>query len=223
MALKPARLAGISVRTWPTEAITALRSALGRGADRESVRRQLALALVEIGQGVDALEALAPVIDSDDLATQKTLGLAYSAAGRYREAIATFEKARRVDPGDPKLLENLGIVKLRMERPAEARDLLRQAIAANANLPVSWNSLGVALYQTRDVAGALDAWERAAKLDPRQFDALYNLGLVAAEAGQNERAKNALRRFIATAPLSRFGPDLDKARRLLEKLERLEQ
>ncbi len=203
----------------PTEAITALRSAIGRGADRESVRRQLALALAEIGQGVDALEALAPVIDSDDIATQKTLGLAYAAAGRYREAIATFEKAQRSDPGDPKLLENLGIVKLRMNRPAEARDLLRKAVAANANLPVSWNTLGVALYQTKDVAGALDAWERAASLDPRQYDALFNLGLVAFEAGDRERAKSALRRFVATAPLERFAADLDKARRLLERLE----
>ena len=66
---------------------------------------------------------------------------------------------------------------------------------------------------------ALDAWDRALQLDPDVFDALYNLALVAAEAGQRDRAIAALRRFVAEAPVARYGPDLETARARLRALE----
>jgi len=199
----------------PAEAITALEAALRRGVDRESLRRQLALALSENGRGADAVEVLRPVAGSTDPATQNALGIAYADAGKLPEARAMLEKALKTAPNDPKTLENLGVIKLRQGRPEEARKDLEQALAKNDQLPISWNTLGVVRYQKGDAAGALAAWQRSVALDPRQFDALFNLGLVAAQAGRRAEAIEALRRFVATAPPERFGPDLEKARRWL--------
>jgi arylsulfatase A-like enzyme/Tfp pilus assembly protein PilF len=196
----------------PGEAIEALQAALARGVEREALRRQLALALTENGRGAEAVAALAPLSKSEDPATQNALGLAYAEAGRFDDAVAALERARRAAPDDPKTFENLGIVRLRMGRPAEAKALLERALAVNDQLPVSWNTLGVVRYQLRDPAGALAAWQKAVALDPRQYDALFNLGLVAAETGRRDEAREALRRFLATAPPQRFGPDLEKAR-----------
>jgi len=64
---------------------------------------------------------------------------------------------------------------------------------------------------------AIEAWQRSVTLDPRQFDALFNLGLVAAQAGRREQARTALRQFVATAPPDR-ADDVRKARGVLREL-----
>ncbi|HUP24861.1 MAG TPA: hypothetical protein VNB06_18230, partial [Thermoanaerobaculia bacterium] len=66
---------------------------------------------------------------------------------------------------------------------------------------------------------ALRAWERALEIEPGDYDVLYNFALVAAEAGERERALGAFRRFVAEAPPARYGSDLDKARARLRALE----
>ncbi len=214
------------------EAIAALQEALARGVGDESLRRALGLALAEVGRAGEAVAVLSPAVPPDvgtagagrpepEPATLIALGVALSDAGRPGEAVAVLERAGRLDPDDPKVHENLGIAELRRGGAAganKARGHLERALALNQALPISWNTLGVARYQLGDRAGALTAWERAAALDPRQFDALFNLGLVAAEGGRPDLARQALARFVATAPPGRFGADLAKARQLLARL-----
>ncbi|HYH45191.1 MAG TPA: tetratricopeptide repeat protein, partial [Thermoanaerobaculia bacterium] len=211
------------------EAIAALQEAVARGVRDESLRRALALALAEVGRAGEAVTVLAPYLETPDgpeaetlagpePATLIALGVALSDAGRPGEAVAVLARAGRLDPEDPKVHENLGIAELRRGNAPGARGHLERALALNEALPISWNTLGVARYQLGDRAGALEAWQRATALDPRQFDALFNLGLVAAEAGRTDVARQALGRFVATAPPGRFGPDLQKARQLLAQL-----
>ncbi|HEY0514703.1 MAG TPA: sulfatase-like hydrolase/transferase [Thermoanaerobaculia bacterium] len=202
------------------EAIAALQDALRRGVDRESIRRQLGLALAEAGRAAEAVAVLQPLAASPsaDAATLDALGVALSDAGRHGDAVAVLQRATGRYPGDPKGFENLGIVALRMDQPEAARTQLQRALALNPDLPISWNTLGVALYRLEGPAAALDAWERSVALDGRQYDALFNIGLVAAQAGRAAEARQALTRFVTTAPPARFGPDIEKARRLLAQL-----
>ena len=69
-----------------------------------------------------------------------------------------------------------------------------------------------------DAAGAIASWSRAAELDPRQYDALFNLGVVAARRGDRNVARDALRRFVATAPPAVYARDLARARRMLKEM-----
>jgi len=202
------------------EAIEALRSALRHGVDREAVRRQLGQALAETGQAQEAVAVLEPLAAGagTDATTLNALGIALSDAGRHGDAVAVLQRAAGQFPNDPKSFENLGIVALRMDQPEQARAQLERALALNANLPIAWNTLGVALYRLQGPAAALDAWERSVAIDPKQYDALFNIGLVAAQAGRAAQARQALTRFVATAPQARFGPDLQKARQILAQL-----
>jgi arylsulfatase A-like enzyme len=200
------------------EAVEVLRDGLRHAGDRESLRRQLGLALSEAGQPREAVEVLAPLAASTDATTLNALGIALSDSGRQEEATAALERVVAAFPSDPKGWENLGIVALRRNRPQEARDALRHAIQLNPALPIAWNTLGVVLYQLEGPPAALDAWQRSVTLDARQYDALYNLGLVAAEAGRREESRDALRRFVSTAPPARFGAEIRKARQLLEEI-----
>jgi arylsulfatase A-like enzyme/Tfp pilus assembly protein PilF len=200
------------------EAIAALETALAKGLGGETLRRQLGLALCEVGKAREAVAVLAPVAGAGDAETVAAYGVALGDAGRYPEAIAALQRARAASPSDPAPLEDLGVVSLRMDRPVEAQRYLESALALNDRLPVSWNTLGVALFRQQHTGPALDAWERAVALDGRQYDALYNIGLVAADAGRRQQAVRALARFVDTAPPGRFGSELARARALLQRL-----
>ena len=200
------------------EAAAALREALSKGLDTEQLRRALGLTLSELGKSAEAVEVLRPLAGSDDAASVNALAIALTDQGHptaLAEAETLLRRQLAATPRDSKTQENLAIAVLKAGRAAEARDLLRAALAENERLPISWNTLGVALYQTGDAAGALAAWQRAVTIDPRQFDALFNLGLAALEAKQLQVARQALRQFVATAPPQRFAADIARAKQLL--------
>ncbi len=201
------------------QAIAVLQEARAKGVRSDSLDRQLGEALAEAGRSQEAVAVLRPLAaGGDDPAALQDLGMALSDAGHQDEAAATLEKATRLFPEDPRGFEDLGVIALRRGQAAAARDHLRHALAMNAGLASCWNTLGVALYQLHQPADALDAWHRAAGLDATQYDALYNLGLVAAELGRSGEAREALSRFIATAPRERFADEIAKAQARLQGL-----
>jgi len=56
-------------------------------------------------------------------------------------------------------------------------------------------------------------------LDPRQYDALYNIGFIEGRAGHRAEARAALARFVETAPRSRYARDIATARQALAALQ----
>jgi Flp pilus assembly protein TadD len=201
-----------------TEAVSVLRSGLGKVVADESLRRQLAQALSESGQPAEAVEVLMPFERTGEPETLAVLGIALSDAGRNEEGERVLRQLIARDESDPKAHENLGIVLLRMSRVAEASSELRRALELNDSLPIAWNTLGVALYQLEGPESALTAWRKAYELDPRQYDALFNTGLVAASLGRRDVARDALARFARTAPPQRFGADIRKAEAILREI-----
>jgi choline-sulfatase len=199
-------------------ALALMRRAVAENAASPAVRGRLGIHLEESGAPAEALSVLQPIAREADPPALNALGLALSDSGRHEEAMSVLARAVAQDPRDALGYQGLGIVSLRLERPRPAAEYLRRALALDASLASSWNNLGVALYPLEGPAAALAAWQRAVALDPQQYDALFNIGLVAATTGRREEARRALRRFVATAPPARFGPDLAKARGILTEL-----
>lgn len=202
----------------PAEAIAVFEAARARGIRRESVDRQLGQTLAEVGRAREAVALLAPYIDHGGPETLRAYGIALSDTGDHPAARAVLGRVLAMLPEDAQTLLGLGTVALREERLAEARSLLERAVAANERLAPAWNTLGVARFRTAGPTAAISAWQRAVTVDPRQFDALYNLGLVAASIGDRQTARQALDQFVRTAPPERFAADLAKARAALGEL-----
>lgn len=200
------------------EAVAVLRDGLERSGGRESLARHLGQTLSEIGRAGEAVAVLEPFADGGEPETLRALGAALSDAGQHRRALAMLERAWAATPNDPRILEAQGVALLRLEQPEAARDALSQALEMNEDLPFTWNTLGVALYRLEGPEAAIAAWEKAVALDPRQYDALYNLGLVAAATGAHDTARRALERYVATAPPERFAAEIAKARSLLQEI-----
>lgn len=96
-----------------------------------------------------------------------------------------------------------GLRELQRGRYVQARTLLEQAIAhrpGHAANPVAYNFLGVACWKLGQIEAARGAFEDSLRLDPRQAEAAYNLGVALAEAGDHERATRLLTTAASLRP-----------------------
>ncbi len=103
------------------------------------------------------------------------MGYVYTALKRNAEARAEYERTISLDPKMAEAHLNLGLL-LIDERPAEAVAPLRKAVEL---LPAQSRPrflLGVALERTGEKAAAVESFEGALGLDPRDFDTLVHLG-----------------------------------------------
>jgi arylsulfatase A-like enzyme/Tfp pilus assembly protein PilF len=198
------------------EAAGVLRAAVQKGLASEDMRVRLALVLSEAGRPGEGLEVLKPLAESEDPDTQNAIGILLADTGRADQALGVFDKVLQKHPDSALTLQNIGITLLKSKNAAAALDRFNRALAINEKLPRALNAKGVAQVELGDPAGAIVSWSRAAELDPRQYDALFNLGLVAGKQGKVAVARDALRRFVATAPPSLYSRDLQQARRMLQ-------
>jgi tetratricopeptide (TPR) repeat protein len=200
----------------PEAALAELRHAGERAAP--ALRRAVGMSLAEAGRSQEALALLEPLAGGGDPQTLDAIAIALADSGRDQEAVAILGRVLAAAPRDARAHQVLGAVALHREQPAEARRELELAVGIDPRLAVAWNGLGVARFRLEGPGAALAAWHKAVELDPDYFDALLNIGMVSAAVGQKTEARQALQRFVAKAPPTRFGADLLKARSLLREL-----
>lgn len=199
-------------------AIRTLEEANRRGLLAENIKSRLGLLYSESGRHREALALLEPLASSQNPDVLNALGVARAGANRIPEALEDFHRALEVDPGNAIAYQNIGITELHRHRLSAALTAFASAFAVNDRLPRAWNGRGVALEESGKPQEAIQAWKRALELDPEQFDALFNLGVVALEQGDSELARSSLSRFVERAPTARFGPDIARARAMLGRL-----
>lgn len=201
-----------------SEAITVMNRARDLGVATPALLRQLGLSLAEAGQAQDAVPLLEPLAATGDVEALNALGLIWSESGNQARARQVLERVFDTDPRNPVTHQVLSLVALRESDWTRARDQAQRALELNSGLPLAWNYLGTALYNLREPRQALDAWDKALALEPDNLDVLYNASIVAMEIGDRERARRALRAFIATAPPEELAADIERARDLLREL-----
>jgi choline-sulfatase len=201
----------------PKGAFELMKQAVDAGVASPNLRRRYVL-LAANGDPRQAIATLQPLADRGDPEAIHALATALSDSGNQKEAEALLTRLLAGKPDDARGHELLGMVALRMERPADARAELRRSLELDGKSASAWNTLGVALFRLEGPDAALAAWQKAVALDPTQFDALLNIGLVAAQAGRRAEARTALQKFLATAPADRFAEDRAKARGLLREI-----
>ncbi len=87
--------------------------------------RNLGVALIQGGRYEAAVTALAP----EDLGVMNNLGVALASTGQVTRAATLYEEARKQLPDEPRLLNNLVDVYIRLGRLDEARTLLSELVA----------------------------------------------------------------------------------------------
>ncbi len=203
----------------PAAAIDMLRRAVQTGAANEAMQVRLGLLLSATGQAKEALDTLKPFASGQDPDVLNAYGIALADNGDLAAARAEFEKVLSIDHTNATAYQNLGVVALRGGDVTTARASLGKALSLNDRLPTALNLMGVIEMKSGHPDQAINWWRKAVNADPRLYDAMYNLAIVASRTGRNDVAREALHRFIATAPPQRYADDIVTARALLGQLE----
>src|SRR3989454_8537526 len=113
----------------------------------------------------------------------------------------------------------LGLLELERSHADAAAEALRHAVDADASCGDAWHALGAALVE-RDRPAAIDAWGHAERLRPRDFDLLFNLGMILADSLRPSEAVPFLERFVREAPRDRYARDIPRVQATLARIAR---
>ena len=200
-------------------AIKVFAQAAANGVRSEALDRRHGLLLAEVGKPRDAVAILGRYARSRDGETLNALGIAQADSGRIDEALEVFRRVLASDPTNVQAWQNIGIALLKADRPggvAQARESLEKSIALGVRNPKAWNALGVSWMRSDEPARALEAWARCVEYGPEEYDALYNMGIVALRIGDRARARQSFEKFLASAPAARYARERAEVRKLLK-------
>jgi tetratricopeptide (TPR) repeat protein len=173
-------------------------------ADPAHAQANAMLGLILAGQGdtTAAIDMLVRALQSDakNAATWFNLALLQQQTGRADEALASFESALALRPGDARILDQLGRALQRLDRHAEAVDRYAQILRAQPRNPELLNRMGMALYQDGRFAQATDAFRQALALAPEAAETLMNLGVAELALLRYDAALVSLERALALDP-----------------------
>ncbi len=209
---------------WPA-AIATLEAGLAAGAPDRDLRIRLGIYLAESGTNLPKAIALLESLPDTDVEGLNALGLAYGRAGRFRDAIAVFQMILTLDATSALAHQNIAAMLLeeagrpggdRGAKLREAEQFARRAVDLDSSLAKGFTTLGVILAQTNRRPDAIESWKRAVQLDPNEFDALYNLIVLLADAGRIGEARTYGEQYVRTAPPQLQG-DVEAVRQLLRR------
>ena len=130
------------------------------------------------------------------------LGLAYSNAGNFEDALNALEQALSIDDEFAFAYRNIGNIYLSQFQNSKNRDSLdksiqnyERAVELEPDYGAAFNSLGVAYKESGQTDKAIRCWERAFELRPDVGYPLLNLGLAYLEKGNNSKALDYFERY----------------------------
>lgn len=146
-----------------------------------------------------------------------TLACVMDMEGKSKEAVALLQEALTNDVGLYMAHVRLASIYDDLHRPQAALEERRRAVAANPDDPGLLFDLGEALARAGELPEAQTVLRQARQANPFNVRALYVLGFVASQVGNNDEARDAYQQFLALAP-SRFGDQKAEAERRLQAL-----
>ena len=150
---------------------------------------------------------------------QLNRGIVAHRLGRLGEARRIFESVVKDHPEDIDALQLLSVVYLANADYEDAHDVLRRLISLGGESALIYHNLGNVLCELQRPEDAVVFYEKAAKLDPNDFDLLKNHGVTLAELGRFEEALACYEAALST----KLDPEvLNSCGALLVRMERPE-
>lgn len=184
------------------EAATALRRAVALDAANPDTLYDLALTLLKLDAGPEALPLLEqgrrrfPRIAKIHAAC----GMVAYQLGKDAEAVRAYETAVKLEPGAADLYAALGDVRDSTGNLSAAEAAYRTSLRLDATAAGVHVKLGRNLAKLQRPAEAEAAFVQAVKLEPANADARFELGKLALVRGDHARAVDHLRQAVASAP-----------------------
>jgi tetratricopeptide (TPR) repeat protein len=160
-------------------------------------------ALLARGRYLDAAHHYRELVSQYPGWVDAHLGLGYSLErlGRYKEAMASYEQALRLDARDVRALNNLAflLVEHSGDVPRAIR-LLGVAVKLRPDFSAAWDNLGWAHFRSRDYGAAQKAFQAALARNARYAPAHYHMGMVHLRREDYARARERFEHAVTLDP-----------------------
>ncbi len=148
-------------------------------------------------------------------------GLKLLETNHVQAAEEQFARSLEIIPDRVSTLNNLSVIKIRLEKFAEAEELARKAVAAGDKSPEAWSNLGIALTATQRHEEALKAHKQALRCNPANSKAWLAKAMTLLEL---KRFDEALKACDETLKLNSGQPEASYLKSwILRELGRLEE
>ncbi|HSH49508.1 MAG TPA: type IV pilus biogenesis/stability protein PilW [Halomonas sp.] len=138
-----------------------------------------------------------PSPDSESAAQAYTrLGIAYLERNNLSRAMASLDRALKIDPRDAEALQAMALVYKRQGEASLADELFRKALAADSEMTRARNNYAAFLYEEGRIREACKQLERASRDTkyPNRAQLFSNLGQCQRRLGDIEEARESLAR-----------------------------
>ncbi len=168
-------------------------------------RYNLGVALMKQGRKDRAAEELreAERLGEKDTDMLENVGDAYLTMKDYDRGLETFEKLADLNSRNVRVLSRLGEIYYEqgnLDRAYEAYRKIATIEPATENARVAWLNMGSILDDTQRYGDAIDAYEKALTLDPKDHRAWYLMGISYKNANQPEGAIRAWKKASELKP-----------------------
>jgi tetratricopeptide (TPR) repeat protein len=130
----------------------------------------------------------------------------YFTAGRWSEAVRTYEAMQKAAPDNLWVLSNLAVVQMRMKQFKQAEETLRAALVLAPGDGFCRRMLGIVCYSQKKYDEAVAELTKAAAIDPKDAEAHLYLAFCAAEKGLTEVAEKQFDRAAKLHPEFKVEP-----------------
>lgn len=167
--------------------------------------QQYLRALSEASQARDLERALAIGEEASQRGVEhpNLLGLAaqkHMRAGDAKAAYSFLVRARELGPCNAEILNDLGLCLVRLHRPQEALSILEAAIREKPGSARTYFNKALAHERLGELDQERRQLERVVEIEPRHYQALSLLAMLAADRNDNDSARDYARRALALSP-----------------------
>lgn len=129
----------------------------------------------------------------EDIALRRSLSGAFLRDGRLPEAAEELRAAQKLDPDNPRLLMDLGVIYEGQRNFEAAQEQFRRAVVLNPQLDYAFNALCLSLAKQRRDREVEQCFKEFLEKNPQSFTAHYNFGVFYLQQNKPEQAVLFLR------------------------------
>jgi tetratricopeptide (TPR) repeat protein len=145
------------------------------------------------------------------------LGVVRFSEGKYEPALADFDRARQLQPNDPRIHYERGRALSLLKRSEESVASFRQAIRSNPNYWEAHYGLGGELGMHNHISEAGKEFAEVVRLQPDFAAGHLNLGVALMKSGQLEAAEQQFEETLRLEPADKIASDYLRQLRTLKQ------
>ena len=141
-------------------------------------------------------------------------------ARNYRRARTAFERALQLNPEHGESMKNLAICLFELGQLQESEKAFRTLLEHGSTQGPAHYGIGLIRLKQSRRSEAASEFQQAVQLDPKLWDAWFNLGICYHEIGKRQEAVRCLEEFSRGAPPEQFPQSIKQARALITRLQK---